>query len=80
LPMPLVGKAAKPSRKILFKLLDRLKLAPAQTVLIGDRPLTDILAGMRAGMKTCLVMPLATMQEHIFIQYLRKIEKLVIKY
>jgi HAD superfamily phosphatase (TIGR01668 family) len=80
LSMPIVGRAAKPSRKSLLALLDRLQIAPADAVLVGDRPLTDILAGKRAGMKTCLVMPLATMREHILIQYLRKMERLVIKY
>ncbi len=62
LPMPVVGHAAKPSRKILFGVLDKLGLSPAEVVLIGDRPLTDILAGKRAGMKTYLVSPLSTMK------------------
>ncbi len=80
LTMPLVGRAAKPSRKILFSVLDKLELAPEKAVLIGDRPLTDILAGKRAGMKTCLVTPLSTMREHVLVQYLRKLERLVIKF
>lgn len=80
LAMPLLGRAAKPSRKILFAVLDKLQLAPENAVLIGDRPLTDILAGKRAGMKTCLVTPLSTMREHILVQYLRKLERLVIKF
>lgn len=80
LAMPLVGRAAKPSRKILFNVLDKLELAPENAVLIGDRPLTDILAGKRAGMKTCLVTPLSTMREHVVVQYLRKLERLVIRF
>ena len=80
LPMPLVGRAAKPSRKILFTVLDKLKVAAEESVLIGDRPLTDILAGRRAGMKTCLVTPLSTMREHVLVKYLRKFERLVIKF
>ncbi len=79
LPMPVIGRAAKPSRKILFSVLDKLQLAPKEAVLIGDRPLTDILAGKRAGMKTCLVNPLSTMREHPIVVYVRKLEKLVIK-
>jgi HAD superfamily phosphatase (TIGR01668 family) len=79
LTMPLVGKAAKPSRKILFTVLQQLNVSPEQSVLIGDRPLTDILAGKRAGMRTCLVTPLSTMSEHPIIVYLRKLERLVIK-
>ncbi len=80
LPMPVIGRAAKPSRKALYDVLDKLKLTPEEAVLIGDRPLTDILAGKRVGMKTCLVSPLATMREHPFIIYLRKLERLVVKF
>lgn len=80
LPMPVIGWAAKPSRKILFGVLDKLGLAPADAVLIGDRPLTDILAGKRAGMKTYLVSPLSTMQESALVRFVRKLERLVIKY
>ena len=79
LAMPVIGRAAKPSRKIIFTVLDKLQLKPAEAVLIGDRPLTDIWAGIRAGMKTCLVSPLSTMREHIIVQYLRKLERLAIK-
>jgi HAD superfamily phosphatase (TIGR01668 family) len=80
LPILLVGRAAKPSRKALFNLLDKLDLIPEEAVLIGDRPLTDILAGKRAGMKTCLVSPLSTMNEHALVKYVRKLERLVIKF
>lgn len=79
LPMPLVGRAAKPSRKILFSILEKLQVTPENAVLIGDRPLTDIWGGLRAGMKTCLVSPLSTMNEHLIVQYVRKLERLVIK-
>lgn len=78
LAMPLVGKAAKPSRKILRQVLAQLDLKAEEAVLIGDRPLTDILCGHRAGMKTCLVMPLETMNEHPLVVSLRKLERLVI--
>jgi len=80
LAMPLVGRASKPSGKILFSVLNKIGITPENAVLIGDRPLTDILAGKRAGMKTCLVTPLSTMREHVLVQYLRKLERLVIKF
>src|SRR5271156_4134688 len=79
LPMPVIGKASKPSRKILFSVLNQLQLNADEVVLIGDRPLTDILAGKRAGMKTYLVSPLSTMQESALVRFVRKLERLVIK-
>ena len=79
LPMLVVGRAAKPSRKILFSVLKQLQLTATETILIGDRPLTDILAGKRAGMQTYLVSPLATMRESSLIRWVRKLERLVIK-
>ncbi len=79
LPMPVVGRASKPSRKILFTVLNQLKLNAAEAVLVGDRPLTDILAGHRAGMKTYLVTPLSTMKESSLVRLARKIERLVIR-
>jgi HAD superfamily phosphatase (TIGR01668 family) len=79
LPMPVIGRAAKPSRKVLFGVLGQLQLNAAEVVLVGDRPLTDILAGKRAGMKTYLVTPLSTMKESSLVRFVRKLERLVIK-
>ena len=78
LSMPVVGHAAKPSRKILFNVLEQLQLKPAEAVLVGDRPLTDIWAGKRAGMKTYLVSPLSTMQESWIVRLVRKLERSII--
>lgn len=79
LAMPVVGRAAKPSRKVLLKVIQSLGLKPEETALVGDRPLTDIWGGHRAGMKTVLVYPLKTMQEPSWITFFRKLERLVIK-
>lgn len=60
---PAYHKAGKPRRKIVRQALKNLELLPEQTVLIGDRPLTDILAGQRLGMVTILVDPLGNQRK-----------------
>ena len=52
---PMTCRAGKPRIRHLLKLVDRLKGSPSETVLIGDRVLTDILAGNRAGLYTIRV-------------------------
>jgi HAD superfamily phosphatase (TIGR01668 family) len=79
LAMPVIGRAGKPRRGMLLKVLAMLDLQPQEAVLVGDRPLTDILGGQRAGMKTILVYPLKTMKEPGWIQFFRRLERLVIK-
>ena len=51
----IIGKAKKPSRKAFRRLLEEFELSPQQIAVVGDRPLTDIWGGQRAGMKTILV-------------------------
>jgi len=79
LDMPTIGKAAKPSRKGFYDALTQLGLEPREVAVIGDRPLTDVWGGQRAGMKTVLVWPLKSMNEPSWITFFRKLERLVIK-
>jgi uncharacterized protein len=72
---PIYGKARKPSRKIMRQAIECMNLRPEEVVIIGDRPLTDILAGKRIGSMTILVDPLLKKQEHQFIKLLRKLER-----
>lgn len=51
----IIGNAKKPSTKAIKKLLSKIGITPEQVVIVGDRPLTDILAGKRLGAKTILV-------------------------
>jgi 4-nitrophenyl phosphatase len=46
----------KPETPMLEMAMARLGTPPAETVMIGDRLDTDILAGVRAGMPTVLVL------------------------
>jgi uncharacterized protein len=79
LDMHCVGWAAKPSTKAFLCVLERFELAPHEVAVIGDRPLTDVWGGLRAGMKTILVMPLKTMNEPGWIKMFRKLERWVIR-
>ncbi|APB32887.1 HAD family phosphatase [Gloeomargarita lithophora Alchichica-D10] len=56
---PYICGAGKPSRRKLRQALQGMNLPPTQTAMIGDRRLTDILAGNRLGMYTVLVEPIA---------------------
>jgi uncharacterized protein len=57
LSLPFINQAAKPSRRALRRVLTEMHLPPNQVAIIGDRLLTDILAGNRLGLMTILVEP-----------------------
>lgn len=79
LQIPLIGRAAKPRRKAFFEVLKMFELSAQEVAVIGDRPLTDILGGLRAGMKTVLVWPLKTQIEPEWVKMIRKLERCVIR-
>ena len=54
-PCKVIGRADKPNPKIMKEYLQTVNINPQQAVMIGDRPLTDILAGKLLGCKTILV-------------------------
>lgn len=54
-PCKVIGHANKPSPKVMGEYLKSVNVLPDQAVMIGDRPLTDILAGKLLGCKTILV-------------------------
>lgn len=78
LNIPVIGNAAKPRRKQLYRALKILELDAHQVVVVGDRPLTDIWGGQRLGAKTILVDPLTKHKENGFIRLLRKLERVFI--
>lgn len=45
----------KPSPLMIHTALERLGLAPEEAVMVGDQPMTDILAGQSAGLRSFLV-------------------------
>ena len=54
-PCRVIGHADKPNPKIMRNYLESVGIEPNCAVMIGDRPLTDILAGKLLGCKTILV-------------------------
>lgn len=46
----------KPNALMMTIAMNELGASPAETLMIGDRMDTDVVAGMEAGMKTCLVL------------------------
>ena len=54
-PCRVIGKAKKPNPKVAKAYLDEIGVKPSEAVMVGDRPLTDILVGKFLGCKTILV-------------------------
>ncbi len=74
-----IGHANKPSPKIMKEFLKSVNITPEQTVMIGDRPLTDILAGKLLGSKTILVDSITKDTENKLTRFVRKLERLTIR-
>lgn len=77
--IPILGRAAKPSRRGFLKMLETFELKAHEVVVVGDRPLTDVWGGQRAGMKTILVWPLKSMNEPSWVTFVRKLERCFIR-
>ncbi len=73
LGIPFFHRAAKPSKKCIFKALDLLGLKKEETILLGDQLFTDIAAANRCKMKSILVDPVGTYGGW-FVQFKRKME------
>ena len=71
----IIGNAKKPSTKAMKKLLAKTCIKPNQVVIVGDRPLTDILAGKRLGAKTILVDSINAHNEGIPTRFIRWLER-----
>lgn len=74
-----IGNANKPSPKVMQEFLKSVSIQPSETVVIGDRPLTDVLAGKLLGAKTILVDSITKATEPPLTRFVRKLERLVIK-
>ncbi len=76
---PVIGHANKPSPKVMQEFLHSVNVLPVQAVVIGDRPLTDILAGKLLGAKTILVDSITKDSENKLTRFVRRLERLVIR-
>ena len=71
----IIGNAKKPSTKAMKKLLSKICIKPNEVVIVGDRPLTDILAGKRLGAKTILVGSINADNEGLATRFVRWLER-----
>lgn len=71
----IIGNAKKPSTKAMKKLLSKIGIAAEELVIVGDRPLTDILAGKRLGAKTILVDSINAKTEGTATRFVRWLER-----
>ncbi len=69
----------KPDVIGIMKALGELNSIPEETMIIGDRPLTDILAGKNANLKTALVDSITADAEHKIVRFARALERMFIK-
>ena len=75
-----VANAKKPSTKAMRKLLAKINMEPKEVVIVGDRPLTDILAGKLLGSRTVLVDSINAHKEGRAVRFVRWIERRFILY
>lgn len=74
LDLPYISNAAKPSRRKLNKAVKAMELPVERIAMVGDRLLTDVLAGNRLGMFTILVEPMVDPTQGSGIYRLRSFE------
>ena len=77
-PCLVIGKANKPSPKVMAEYLKSKNISPQEAVMIGDRPLTDILAGKFLGCKTILVGSINP-NENLPTKFVRALERSTIR-
>lgn len=71
----IIGNAKKPSTKAMRQLLKKINIQANEVVIVGDRPLTDILAGKRLGAKTILVGSINAENENLPTRFVRWVER-----
>lgn len=76
---PILFEACKPRTGVVRKFLAEHNIEPRNCVLVGDRPLTDILCGKFLGCKTILVDSITADKEHKIVRFIRALERLSIK-
>lgn len=76
---PTVFDAKKPRAEIGLKFLKDNNISPKETVMVGDRPLTDVWFGKKLGCKTILVDSITAKTEKKIVRFARKLERLCVK-
>ncbi len=76
---PTLFCAAKPNPQKVMEFIKQHNLTPDKCVLVGDRPLTDILCGKRLGCRTILVDSVTADSERKIVRFVRFLERLSIR-
>ena len=76
---PLLFNAAKPETKFVIEFLKQHNVDKEKAVLVGDRPLTDVLCGKRLGCKTILVDSITADSEKKIVRFVRALERITVK-
>lgn len=74
---PIIPNAHKPSVKISSEFFKENNINPQELVMVGDRPLTDILFGKFLGCKTVLVDSISWQEEKPIVRFARALERIV---
>ena len=77
-PCKVIGRADKPNPKVMSEYLKSVNISPKNAVMVGDRPLTDILAGKLLGCKTILVGSINP-NENLPTKFVRALERSTIR-
>ena len=77
-PCKVIGWANKPNPRIMEEYLESVNVKPQNAVMIGDRPLTDILVGKFVGCKTILVGSINP-NENLPTRFVRALERSTIR-
>ena len=77
--IPIYYAAAKPNTDVMLTACRDLSIKPQDVAMIGDRPLSDIWGGIRAGMVTILVDSISKDEENFIVRFARFLERLTIK-
>lgn len=72
---PVIAPAKKPCTKVSREYLNNHGISPKEIVMVGDRPLTDILFGKLLGCKTILVDSISWQEEKPIVRVARAIER-----
>ncbi len=76
---PVLFDAGKPRSKLGRVFLQKEGIDPSTSVMVGDRPLTDVLFGKRLGCKTILVDSITADTEKKIVRIVRRLERLCIR-
>ena len=76
---PVLFDAGKPRTQKALGFLKEHNLTVSECVLVGDRPLTDILCGKLMGCKTILVDSITANTEAKIVRFVRALERVTIR-